>query len=203
MALIATGTCRARRAARDCGDLGQGRAITLAIGSSAGEYARGALWIVRRVGHACTFLSRASLLSRLARHSHFSLALSPPFAARWRRCPAVRVRWRQACCLSCVLARPAAWPLSAARAVHAAKLLGADTVLRLQYAHVHALLRASRCRRGSRVCVGARVRCRVCARCVCARARSPGPGCGPLTCWLTCMSMCVTGTGFFKILSPY
>ena len=108
----------------------------------------------------------------------FLAALSPRFAARWRRCPAARVRWRRACCLSCVLARPAAWPLSAARAVHAAKLLGADTVLRLQYAHAHALLRASRCRRGSRMCVGARVRCRVCARCVCARARSPGPGCG-------------------------
>jgi hypothetical protein len=146
------------------------------------QYARIALWKVRCVGHACTFPARASLFSHRARHLHFLSALSPRLAACWRRCPAARARWRRACCLPCVLARPAAWPLPAACSVPAEKLLGADAVLRLQCAHAHALLRAGRCRRGSRVCVGARVRCRVCARCVCARARSPGPRCGPRTC---------------------
>jgi hypothetical protein len=147
------------------------------------QYARIALWKVRCVGHACTFPARASLFSHRARHLHFLSALSPRLAACWRRCPAARARWRRACCLPCVLARPAAWPLPAACSVHGENWPAAVAVLVLEHAPALMLSCPRRCCWPSCACVSARARCRWCALCVRARARSSGPRSVARTCW--------------------
>ena len=119
------------------------------------------------------FCARVALLASRA-PPPFLAALSPCLAARWRRRPASRARRRRACCLPCVLARPAARPLPAACAVHGEFLPAAEVCCCCQKAHAHALPCRRRLRWGLRVCVSARVRCRGCALCGCARARSLG-----------------------------
>ena len=149
------------------------------------------------LGTRALFFARASLFSRRTHHLLFSSALSPRVAARWRRRSAARARWRRACCLPCVLARPAAWPLAAACAVHGEFLLAAEVCCCCKKAHVHALPCRRRMRWGLRVCVSARVRCRRCALCVCARARSPGLWSAPRTCQHAALACVLPVNGFF------
>ena len=155
--------------------MGQEREITLAISASAGEYARAALWVMRRLGHACTFLcARVALLvsraplpfpRRALPSRRCSLARLPGRA----RAPALKLlsarhsgsacRLPIACCMHC------AWRNLACRC----NCAGAGAC-----SCSHALLPPHCCCWPPCVCVSARARCRWCAFCVRARARSPG-----------------------------
>jgi hypothetical protein len=143
-----------------------------------------ALWNVRRLGHACTFSARARRSPRVARTTSFprralpSLGRSlapPPGLARApapsllpAMCAGPACRLAIACCMLC------AWRKLACRCSCA----GAGTC-----SCSHALLPPRRCCWPSCACVSARARCRWCALCVRARARSSGPRSVARTCW--------------------
>jgi hypothetical protein len=139
-------------------------------GDCAGNCARCGMCVV--LGTRALFLrARVALLASHA-PPPFLAALSPRLAARWHRRPASRARRRRACCLPCVLARPAAWPLPAACSVHGENWPAAVAVLVLEHAPALMLSCLPAAAAGLRVRVLVRARGVGGALCVFARARA-------------------------------